>query len=389
MIDFQPSDEDLAVVDTVRAFVKRELMPYEPLLLARGVAGQDAHLTQQERRDLRLKAKGSGLWGIDTPEEYGGVDLSWVTQALIYMELNRTFVDFTFGGSAPEVLYLTNEGQAERYLLPTIAGDRIFCFALSEPGGGSDARGIKTNAVRDGDSWIINGEKMWTTFGNEADYALVFCRTPAAGDDAITAFLVDRDMGWKSSPIRLMGSKDPAMLSFVDVRVPDSNRLGEIGEGMSLAMKFIHRNRGVFLPARQIGGCQRLIEMGLEWAQQRVTMGKPLIERENIRFALAESDIELKAMKLMTLHAAWLGDMHKDVRQACNQIKYFGANAANRIVDRIVQIHGGMGYAKELPVERYYRDFRVERIYEGSDEMQLQAIVRNLVRGHNAVAEVW
>jgi len=389
MIDFQPTDEELAIIGSVRAFVQRELMPYEQVLLERGINGGNPHLTAQETRALRATAKSSGLWGLDTPEEYGGVDLGWVTQALVQMELSYTFVDFFLGGSAPEVMYLANEDQKQRYLLPTIADEKLSCFALSEPGGGSDVRNMKTTAVRDGSDWIINGEKMWISFADEADYALVFCRTPDEPEGGITAFLVDHEMGFKAARIPMMGGHDPSMMSLVDVRVPEENRFGDVGAGLSIAMRFIHRNRCIVLPGRQIGASTRLVEMGLKWAQERVTMGKPLIERENVRFALAESEVEIRAMKLLTLHAAWTHDSGGDPRQAANVVKYFGANGANRIVDRVLQMHGGMGYAKELPIERYYRDLRLERIYEGADEMQLQSIIRNLVKGHNKVGQLW
>jgi acyl-CoA dehydrogenase len=389
MISFQPTDEELAIAATVRSFVDRELMPLEPVMIQRGLSGQQPILTDDEITKLRAKARNSGLWGIDTPEEYGGANLGWVAQALVNMELGHTFTRFSFGGSAPEILYLLNDEQKQRYLIPTIENLRTGCFALSEPGGGSDAANVKTSAVRDGNSWLINGEKMWISSGNEADYALVFCRTPGESVVGLTAFLVDRAMGWKSTPIPVMGSQQTATLSFVDVRVPDANRFGDVGSGLQYAMQFVHRNRAIVLPARAIGACQRMIEMGFEWASNRITMGEPLINRENIKFALAESEIELKAMKLLMLHAAWTHEAGQDPRQAANTIKFYEANAANRIVDRIVQVFGGMGYAKELPIERLYRELRVERIYEGSDEMQLLAIARNLVKGHVGVGQIW
>lgn len=390
MIDFQPSDEELAIQATVRRFVQNELMPYESLLMQRDINGGNPHLTEAEESELRAKAKASGLWGIDTPEEYGGADLGWRAQTLANIELGRTFVSFTFGGSAPEILYLLNEEQKQRYLVPTIEGERRFCFMLSEPGTGSDAHNIKTTAVRDGDSWIINGEKTWITSGNEADYGVVFCRTTDTdGEDGVTAFIVDRDFGWKSSSIPMMGAHDPATISFQDVRVPDSCRFGDVSAGFTVAMRFIHRNRAIVLPARQIGACERLLEMAIEYAKNRVTMGEPLADRENIRFMIAESEVEIRTLKLLTLHAAWTGDSGRDSRHASCFTKFHGARVANRIVDRVLQIHGGIGYSKELPIERWYRDLRVARIYEGSDEINLLSISRNLLRGYDKVGEIW
>ncbi len=387
-MDFSLTDEQRAIRDTVRDFVDRELKPREQFLMQSEASGGPAHMSESEERELQLKAKASGLWGIDTPEEYGGVNFDWVTQALVNIELGRTFVHFNFGGTAPEVLYYLNEEQKARYLVPTIAGDRKFCFCLSEPGVGSDAHNISTTAVRDGDDWIINGEKTWITVGNEADYALVFCKTPQEGE-GVTAFLVDRDMGWKSSPIRMMGAHDPAAISFEDVRVPNANMFGGIGEGFKYAMRFIHRNRAIILPAREIGASERLLQMATDYAQQRITFGEPLSQRENIRFMIAESEIEIRALKLLTLNAAWQNDAGHDVRHASCVTKYYGAQVANKIVDRVMQIFGGIGYSKELPIERWYRDLRIERIYEGSDEMNLLSISRNLFNGNEKIGNVF
>ncbi|MEE2048723.1 acyl-CoA dehydrogenase family protein, partial [Nocardiopsis tropica] len=183
-----------------------------------------------------------------------------VSAAIIEIELGRTFLTFKFGGEADNILYHANEEQKERYLLPTIAGERRSCFAITEPGAGSDAKAIRTRAVRDGDEWVINGEKTFITGGNEADFAMVFAVTdPEKGaDGGVTCFLVDRDAGWTSEPIDTMGERRPASLVFQDVRVPHENILGEEGHGFSLAMKWIGKGR-YLLPARALGGCERLL----------------------------------------------------------------------------------------------------------------------------------
>ncbi|WP_344420359.1 acyl-CoA dehydrogenase family protein [Pseudonocardia ailaonensis] len=389
-MDFEPTDEQRAIRETVRRFVDKELLPFEPLLMERDINGLEPHLTDAEERQLREKAKASGLWGVDTPEEYGGADLDWGTQALINMELGRTFIPFTFGGSAQEILYRLNDDQKRRYLVPTIQGEKRFCFMLSEPGVGSDARNIQTTAVRDGDGWVINGEKTWISRGNDADYGVAFCRTrDDSGTYGVTAFLVDRDMGWKSSPVPVMGVRNPATISFQDVRVPDDNRFGEVNAGFDVAMRLIHRNRAVVMPALWAGACERLLEMAIDYAKNRVTWGEPLADRENIRFMIAESEVELRTLKLLTLHAAWVGDTGRDPRHSSCFTKFHGARVANAIVDRVLQIHGGMGYSKELPIERWYRDFRIARIYEGTDEINLLSISRNLLRGYDKVGQVW
>jgi acyl-CoA dehydrogenase len=387
VIDFSPTDEQMAIQDTVRRFVRKELLPYEQLLIERDISGGNPNLTVEEIKSLRAKAKAAGLWGVDTPDEYGGVDLPWSTQVLINIELGRSFARFKFGGSAPDVLYLVNSDLKRRYLVPTINDEKTSCFMLSEPGVGSDVHNLRTTAVRYGDEWVINGEKTWISYADEADYGLVFCRTP--GDEGLTLFIVDREAGWKASPIATMGSHAPCTVVFQDVRVPDANRVSEVGDGFKLAMQFIYRNRSVLVPARAIGGCERLLGMGIEYAKNRVTMGEPLAERENIRFMIAESEVELRALKLLTLHAAWTGESGRDPRHSASITKFSSGTIANRIVDRVLQIHGAIGYSKELPVERWYRDFRVERIYEGSDEMNLLTVSRNLLKGNNAVGEIW
>lgn len=380
MVDFALSDEQRAVRDWVRTFVERELVPLEPEVLRRERAGQPG-ITREESRALQLKAKESGFWGILTPEEYGGMGLGAITASLLEAELGRTFVPFRFGGAADNILFHGNDQQKERYLLPTIAGERISCFAITEPGAGSDARAIRTSARRDGDEWVINGEKTFITQGSEADFVMVFAVTEAG----VTCFLVDRDMGWKSEPIQTMGQWGPAALVFDNVRVPAENVLGEVGGGFALALQWIGQGR-YLLPSRAIGSCERLIEMAVAQANSRTTFGEPLAERQAIQWMIADSVVELQALRLLVMHAAWQVEAGKDSRQAQSIAKLYGGVKANEIVDRVLQIHGGMGYTRELPIERWYRELRLLRIYEGTDEIQRRTIARNVLKGHVPVS---
>ncbi|MFF0281081.1 acyl-CoA dehydrogenase family protein [Rhodococcus aetherivorans] len=372
----------------VRTFVDREIKPLEEQALRNERAGQ-VGVEPDTIRSLQLKAREAGFWGVQTPEELGGMGLSAVMAAVIEMELGRSFIRFRFGGSADNILYGCNDDQRARYLLPTIEGDRISCFALTEPGAGSDATAIRTSARRDGDDWVINGEKVFITQGNEADFAMVFAVTDRdrGANGGITCFLVDRDMGWKSEPIHTMGQWGPASLVFEDVRVPAKNVLGQPGFGFALAMEWIGKARwGV--PARAIGACDRLIQMGVDYANTRQTFGKPIGERQAIQWMLADSAVEVDAARLLTLRAAWVGDQGGDARHANSQAKLYGATIANEVVDRILQIHGGMGYTRELPIERWYRELRLARIYDGTDEIQRKTIARNLLRGHVIMGEL-
>jgi acyl-CoA dehydrogenase len=387
MVDFGLSDTERDIRDWVRNFVRRELMPLEPEVLRRERLGERG-LTPDETRALRDTARKAGFWGVQTPEEYGGMGLSAMLAALIEIELGRTFVPFRFGGFADNILFHVNEDQKQRYLLPTIAGERKSCFAITEPGAGSDARNLRTTARREGSEWVISGEKTFITGGLDADFTMVFAVTDAdkGADGGVTCFLADRDMGWKSEPIDIMGEWDrqPAALIFEEVRVPDENVLGEIGGGFALAMQWIGQGR-YLLPARALGGCQRLVEMALDHAKSRHTFGQPIADRQAIQWMLADSAVEIEALRWLVLQAAWQVDAGMDSRHAQSIAKLYGGVRANEIVDRVLQIHGGMGYTRELPIERWYRDLRLLRIFEGTDEIQRRTIARNLLKGHASV----
>ncbi|MDA8370489.1 MAG: acyl-CoA dehydrogenase family protein [Nocardiopsaceae bacterium] len=388
MVDFGLTDEQREIRAWVRTFVEREIMPLENEVLRREREGAAPGLNADEVRELRAIARKSDFWGVQTPPEYGGMGLDSVTAALIETELGRTFLTFKFGGEADNILYHANEEQKKRYLLPTIAGDRTSCFAITEPGAGSDAKAIRTRAEKDGSEWVINGEKTFITGGNEADFAMVFAVTDQqlGADGGVTCFLVDRDAGWRSEPIDTMGERRPAALIFEDVRVPAANVLGEIGHGFTLAMQWIGKGR-YLLPARALGGCERLLGMAIEYAKTRETFGAPIADRQAIQWMIADSQTEIEALRLLVLQAAWQVDSSRDSRHAQSIAKLYGGVKANEIVDRVMQIHGGMGYTRELPIERWYRDLRLLRIFEGTDEIQRRTIARDLLKGHVKVGE--
>ncbi|HEX8005033.1 MAG TPA: acyl-CoA dehydrogenase family protein, partial [Trebonia sp.] len=337
MVDFSLSDEERQIRDTVRAFIEKEVMPLEPDVLRNERVGRPG-IEWETLRELQAKARRSGFWGVTTPEEYGGMNLGAVMAAIIAMETGRTFVPFDFGGYADNILYAGNEEQKQRYLIPTIEGERISCFAITEPGAGSDARSIRTTARKDGGDYLINGEKTFITRGNDADFVMVFAIVP---DEGATCFLVDRDMGWKSEPIPTMGEWGPASLVFDDVRVPAANILGEVGKGFDLAMAWIRRGR-FMLPARAIGSAERLLQMAIDYAKIRVSMGHPIAEYQAIQWQIADSQVEIEGAKWLTLYAAWRVQQGLDARHASSIAKLNGAVMANQVVDRVMQIHGGM-----------------------------------------------
>ncbi|MEK3800445.1 acyl-CoA dehydrogenase family protein [Peribacillus sp. FSL H8-0477] len=387
-MDFSLTDEQKMIQKTVRSFVKKELIPLEAEVLRNERDGKPG-ISEEKIAELRSKAKDMGFWGINTPEEFGGADLGPTMTALIMMELGRTFVPFSFGGSADNILYYCNEQQKENYLLPVINGEKKSCFALTEPTAGSDAANITMRAVKDGNDWVLNGEKVFITNGNEADFAMVFAITDSekGPQGGVTCFLVDREMGWHSEYIHTMGEWGPASLVFDNVRVPEENILGELGKGFALGMKWIGQGRWI-IPARGLGAAERLLQMAIDYSHQRFTFGKPISERQAIQWMIADSAVEIEATRWLVLHAAWLAEEGRDNRHYSSIAKLYGTNMANRVVDRVLQIHGGMGYTKELPIERWYREMRVWRIFEGTDEIQRHIISRNLLKGNVKVGEL-
>lgn len=384
------TEEQRMVQKTIRRFVENELMPLENDVLRNEREGRPS-LPPGKIEELQLKAKEFGFWGINTPAEYGGADLGQMMLALVTMETSKTFVPFRFGGSADNILYYANEEQKEKYLLPTINGEKKSCFAMTEPDAGSDTRNIRTTAVKDGNEWVINGEKTFITGGNEADFVMVIAITDkerhlATGREGVTCFIVDREMGWKSEFIPTMGEGGPAGLVFDNVRVPESHILGEIHGGYKLGLEWIGFARWI-VGARAVGAAERLLQMAIDYSKERITFGEPIAERQAIQWMIADSATEIEAARWLTLNAAFTLDQGEDNRHLASIAKLYGSNMGNRVVDRVLQIHGGMGYTKELPIERWYREARLWRIYDGTDEIQRLIIARNLLKGNVKVGQ--
>lgn len=387
-MDFSLSDEERAVRDTARRFIAREVMPLEQEALRRERAHRPG-LDRSELRELQLKAKKFGFWGLSTPEDYGGMALPAVLQSLVWTEIGRTFVQFKFGGEADNILYHADDRQKAEYLVPTIEGERISCFAITEPGAGSDAANIKLRARRDGDDWVLDGEKTFITNGNDADFVIVVAITDpekGARNGGATAFLVDREMGWRSEFIPTMGEGGPASLIFEGVRVPGRNILGKLGQGFELGMQWIGKGR-YLIPSSALGIAERSLQMAIEHANTRETFGRTIGSNQALQWMIADSEVELEAARWLILRAAWAVDHGEDPRHTSSMAKLYGAAMVNNVVDRVMQIHGGMGYTRELPIERWYRQVRLMRIYEGTDEMQRLIISRDLLRGYTKIGD--
>ncbi len=373
------------MVDTVRRFVKQDLEP-----ISRQVEEEDRipeHIVQK-MRDL-------GLFGMAIPEEYGGLGLSLLGLCLVDEEMGK--INGCFGtrfgtnngiGSQGIVLDGTPE-QKQRYLSKLASGEWTGCFALTEPEAGSDAASIQTMAELRGDRWILNGRKHFITNGNISDVATVFAVTDRSkrARGGITAFIVEKTFpGFKVGTIeRKMGMRGShtSELIFEDCEVPQENVIGgeaNIGQGFKTAMRILDKGR-ITMGASSLGAAQKLLELSIDYAKQRVQFGKPIAEFQAIQIMLADMATQIYAGRQIVYHAAWLRDTRgASVIKEASMVKLFCTEMANRVADMAVQIHGGMGYMKDYPVERYYRDLRLARIYEGTNEIQRLVIARELLR---------
>jgi acyl-CoA dehydrogenase len=376
-------DELVMLRDTVRRFMETEVRPLEDTLPhdAPGLEGQ-ALLA------LQAKARALGLWALQTPAEFGGAGLGVLGQALVAEEAAKCRMGAyfpacgAFGGNPPSVLLHGTPEQFERYGRPIVEGSPARPFnAVSEASGGSDpARAIRLRAERQGDHYLLNGAKLWTTHAGRAPWGIVYARTGEQGQKgAISCFIVDADSaGLSKKPIGVMTSYSPFELHFDNVAVPAENLIGDEGQGFALAESFLIHGR-ITYAAGTIGIAQLALEMACDWARQRETFGARLADRQAIQWMIADSEIELRAARLLVYQAAWNADLGRDVKVDASVAKVFGTETAFRVVDRCVQIFGGLGVAHELPLERWFRELRVKRLGEGASEIQRMVIARAML----------
>ncbi|MEU3274223.1 acyl-CoA dehydrogenase family protein [Saccharomonospora sp. NPDC006951] len=375
-MEFSIPDELAMFVESVRRFREKELMPLEQEFLLAG------KFDASTRTALENRARRQGFWALDVPEEYGGQGMGVLASCLVAEELFKHPAMFEFGGSPEPVLYHGTEGQKARFLYPVVKEDRRCCYAFTEPGGGSDVAALRTTAVRDGDDWVINGTKTFISHAERADFVILFATVdPEKGARGVTCFLVERGTpGFElSRPIPTMGDDwEPHELTFTDCVVPDANRLGEVGGGWKLATSQLTHGR-LKIAAYQLGIAQRCIDIAVEWAKNRVTWGKPIATRQAVQWMLADSVTELDAARMLTYRAAWLADEGEDCENEAFMAKLYATEMAQRVTDRCLQILGGLGYSKELPIQSFYRQVRVWRIGHGTAEIHRWMIARNLL----------
>ncbi|GEB48546.1 MULTISPECIES: acyl-CoA dehydrogenase family protein [Streptomyces] len=380
---FALTDEQRMIVDTVRRFVTTELDPH-----ADEVEQKDEVPPELARR-IREKALDAGLYAANMPVELGGAGLDAVSMTLVERELGATSYALQMLVARPSnILQACRGEQRERYLLPAVRGERHDCLAMTEPGAGSDVRGMTTRAERSGDGYVLNGTKHFISHADAADFAVLFAATgteqTARGTKSlITAFLVDLDapgveVRRGSSCVSHRGYHQ-CELSFTDVRLPETQRLGEEGKGFELMGEWLGASR-LSVAATSVGRARRVLEMTTRWAAEREQFGQPIGRFQGVGFPLADMATELEAAELLTLRAAWKQDQGTMTDRDVAMAKLYATEALARITDRAVQIFGGMGLMAELPVERYWRDARVERIWDGTSEIQRHIISRSLLR---------
>ncbi len=379
-MDFTVPDEYRMLQMTVRRFVQEELMPLEK---------ENYELVPPEVVDaLQAKLRALGLWALEVPKELGGADFTSLGMAYVMEERHKCILqdggDTIFGGNAEPILLACadDDYQRENYLLPVIRGEKRPSFAQTEPNWGSDPASMETLAVLQGENYIINGTKIFIGRARRADFFLLLAKTDRTkGRAGVTCFLVDRDApGFKIvREIPMMDGQRPCELSLEDCIVPVKNRIGQEGEGFTLGQRNLGRGRMRFGPAA-LGRSERALEMAVRYSKQRVTFGAPIATRQAIQWMLADSAIEMDALRWMTYHGCWMADQGMDIRDTAARVKVFSSETEGRVVDRSLQIHGAIGLSKDLPLERLYRIVRHARIGEGTVEMMRFVVARNLLR---------
>lgn len=385
-MNFGLTEEQRLLVKTVRDFIRNELQPLEDEVEENGA------LEPEKARAIFTISRAFGLYATNIPEEFGGGGLSALDTMLVEEQFGHTtdiLIRRAFGNVYEVLLACTGE-QVEEWLKPCVRGERTCSLAFTEPEAGSDAAAIKTLARRKNGRWVLSGSKHFISDGHFSDFFVVTAVTdPAAGPRGISLFLVDKGVpgftvGRDQKMMGLRGTTHTELI-FEDVELTDKHLLGPEGEGLKLALSVLGRVRLAQIGARSIGKATRILDLTVEHARQRRQFGKPLGEFQMVQQMLADSAIEINSARLALLQTAWEIDQGIDSRARISAVKVEASETLGRVADRAVQIFGGMGYCKDLPIERYYRDARIYRIFDGASEIHRGVIARSVLKDGGAL----
>jgi acyl-CoA dehydrogenase len=381
-MNFDLTHEQRMLVQTIRDFIVAELLPLEKEVEESG------SLDPEKAREIQQKSMKLGLYALNVPESFGGAGLSTLDWMLAEEQFGHTsdiLVRRAFG-NVYDLLFKGTEEQVERWLLPSVLGERVFSIAFTEPEAGSDVAAIRTRAERSATGWTINGKKHFISDGEYSDFFIITAKTnPDAGHHGISTFIID-----KETPGLLVGRDQPMMglrgtshveLFFDDVKLGPEALLGLEGEGFKLALETLGRVRLAQIGARAVGKATRILDLTVDYARQRSQFGKSIDQFQMIQQMLADSAIEINSARLALLQTAWEADHDRNVSARISMIKVQASETLCRVADRAVQIYGGLGYCRDLPIERYYRDARIYRIYDGTSEIHRMVVARAISKG--------
>ena len=389
-MDFSPSEEQRQLVATIRGFINDELQPLEVQVEEAG------HLADDMAAAIRDKSRALGLYAVNIPIEYGGGGLSVLDWMIAEEQFGRTsdiLIRRAFG-NVYEILLEGTKAQIEEYLLPAVRGERTFSVAFTEPEAGSDAAAISTNAVRHGDGWVLNGAKHFISDGLYSDFFIVTAVTdPDAGARGISTFILDKGVpGFtigRDQPMMGLRGTSHVEMRFDDVVLDAGRLLGQEGQGLKLALATLGRVRLAQVAARAVGKAGMILDSCLSYARDRRQFGSAIGEFQLVQQMLADSAMEINGCRLALWQTASRIDSGDEARGAISMLKVQASEMLGRVVDRAVQIYGGAGYCRDLPIERYYRDARIGRIYDGTSEIHRMVMARQMMKGDVGLFDIY
>ena len=389
-MDFSLSEEQHLLVSSIRGFIESELQPLEEDIEKTGRLADDV------ASEIRAKSQELGLYAVNIPTKYGGGGLSVLDWMIAEEQFGRTsdiLVRRAFG-NVYEILLEGTDAQIETYLIPAVRGDRTFSVAFTEPEAGSDAAAIKTRAVRKNDGWVLNGSKHFISDGLYSDFFIVTAVTnPDAGARGISTFILDKGLAGftvgRDQPMMGLKGTSHVEMHFENVKLNEGCLLGKEGQGLKLALATLGRVRLAQVSARAVGRSSMILDSCLRYSKDRRQFGSPIGEFQMIQHMLVDSAMEINACRLALWQTASRIDAGEEARGAISMLKVQASEMLGRVVDRAVQIYGGAGYCCDLPIERYYRDARIARIYDGTSEIHRMVMARQMMKGDVGLFDIY